>query len=101
MQEKNVVAQVIHGAGWFLVGVAWIAVPSLWALLFFLSTKVIGENPVALWYTTIWLLLGSSWLLFSPKADAEKRRVVEVTVWLASVSLFIAAGFPQLASGKA
>ena len=83
----------VRSAGWFASGVALIVLPVIWLLFFVLSTIVIAGNPATLWYTTFWLLLASTWLLFWRKADAEKRLIVEITVWLASVALFLAATF--------
>ena len=91
MNSKTKINSVLESAGWFASGVAIIVLPSIWLLFFFLSTRVIAGNPATLWYTTIWLLLASTWLLFWRKAAAEKRLIVEITVWLASVALFIAA----------
>lgn len=82
---------IFRSAGWFASGVALLVLPAIWLLFFVLSTKVIAGNPVTLWYTTFWLLLASTWLLFWRKANAEKRLIVEVTVWLASAALFLAA----------
>ena len=83
----------VRSVGWFASGVALIVFPGAWLLLFVLSTRVIAGNPATLWYTTLWLLLASTWLLFWRKADAEKRLIVEITVWLGSVALFIATTF--------
>jgi len=88
------IKSVLNSAGLFFSGVALIVLPALWLIFLVLSSKAIVGDSVTLWYTTFWLLIATTWLLFCRNANADRRLIVEITVWLASISLFIAAGYP-------
>ena len=83
--------KAIESVGNWVAGVAILGLPFIWLVLFVLSLFAIASDSTTLWYTTVWLLMGSTWLLFCRKAKAETRLIVEITVWLASIALFFAA----------
>lgn len=87
--------QVIQNAGYYFTGVFIIVFPAVWLLSFILSTLVIVRNPVTLWYTELWLFAGNTWLLFSKQGSPEKRKVIEFSIWVASIALIIAIGLTK------
>ncbi|WP_146093165.1 MULTISPECIES: hypothetical protein [unclassified Xanthomonas] len=81
---------LIKNAGYVFAGVGIIVLPVAWVFLFALSSFSIVGNPALLWYTNLWLIGAATWLLFFRKGNAQRRFVLEVSVWLASVGLLIA-----------
>jgi hypothetical protein len=68
----------------WLGGVSIVVLPGALILLLTYRAYEISRNPMLTNWMEIWLLVGSSYLLFSKRGSADVRVAVEISIWLAT-----------------
>ena len=77
------------GASHFFMGVLLVILPIIYLVLMVRNTISIAKSPTAAWWLELWILLFAGWLLLAKRANIQTRFVVELSIFIAALAVFI------------
>lgn len=88
-QKVNPVKKSSSGIGYFISGLALGILPIVWIFFLVRNTIELAQNPAAMWWLSLWILLANGWLLLDCKVGESTRKAVEWSAFIAGAATFI------------